>query len=75
MSWKWVMLSAAGALVVAGALFGRNPHPHMWWETIPAYGAAIGYGGAWVLIILAKSILAPLLRRDDQAAPHTEGEV
>jgi hypothetical protein len=59
---------AAALLALAAAIFGRNPHPHVWWESIPAYGALFGYGGAWVLIWSAKSVLAPWLeRRDDEA--------
>jgi hypothetical protein len=46
--------------------FGRNPHPHVWWEAVPIYGAVFGYGGAWALIWLAKSVLAPALRREDE---------
>lgn len=57
---------ASGVLVLAAALFGRNPHPQMWWEWLPAYGALFGYGGAWALVLLAKSTLAPMLRRDDE---------
>ena len=57
----WV---SAALLVVAGAIFGRNPHPHVWWETIPAYGAIFGYAGTWVLAWFAKKVLAPRIRRE-----------
>jgi hypothetical protein len=59
-------LAAGAALLLLAVLFGRNPHPHVWWEAVPVYGAVFGYAGAWALIWLAKSILAPLLRRGDQ---------
>ena len=68
MSRRTLALSAAAVLVVAAALFGRNPHPHAWWESIPAYGALFGYAGAWAIVVLAKSILTPLLHRDDHQA-------
>ncbi len=58
-------IAAAIALAFVAAVFGRNPHPHVWWETVPAYGAIFGYAGAWALVWFAKSVLAPRLRRDD----------
>ena len=73
MSRMSLALLAAAVLVIAAAVFGRNPHPHAWWEQIPAYGALFGYAGAWALVFLAKSILAPLLHRDDHARPAGEG--
>ncbi len=60
-----LQIGFGAALLVVAVLFGRNPHPHMWWEAVPAYGAFFGYGGAWLLIWLAKVVLAPRLRRDD----------
>jgi len=51
-------------LVAAAAVFGRTEHPHTWWEKIPAYGALFGYLGTYALVFLAKSILAPRIRRE-----------
>lgn len=59
-------LTAAAGLLLLAVVFGRNPHPHMWWEAVPIYGAVFGYAGAWALIWLAKSVLAPLLRRNGE---------
>jgi len=59
------LAAASVLLAVAGAILGRNPHPHAWWEGIPAYGAFFGYGGAWALVWLAKSVLTPVLHRGD----------
>jgi hypothetical protein len=53
-------------LLVLGAALGRAAHPHFWWDSIPALGALIGLGGTWLLVWLAKSVLAPRLeRRED----------
>ncbi len=57
---------AAAILAVLGAIFGRNPHPHFWWEAIPAYAAVAGFAGAHLLAFLAKSVLAPLLRSEEE---------
>ena len=54
------------SLSALAAIFGRNPHPHLWWEALPVYGALFGYAGAWLLIWLAKSVLAPLLRGEER---------
>ena len=59
------VVGTLASLVGIAALIGRNPHPHVWWEQIPAYGALFGYFGAYALILLAKSILAPWLRREE----------
>jgi len=52
-------------LVVCGAIFGHNAHPHFAWDRIPAFGALLGFAGTWLLTLLAKSVLAPLLQRPD----------
>jgi len=59
------LAAAAALLAIATAIFGRNPHPHAWWEAIPAYSAIFGYGGAWALVWIAKSVLTPVLHRGD----------
>lgn len=67
MSRATAMAIAALVLLTAAALaFGGNPHPHVWWEAIPGYAAVFGYGGAWGLALIAKSVLAPLLHRTDE---------
>lgn len=38
-------------------------HPH-WWPLPFGYDIFFGFVGCWVLIILAKMIMAPLLQRD-----------
>lgn len=66
MSFGRTAVAAGGGLLLLAVFFGRNPHPHVWWEAVPIYGAVFGYGGAWALIWLAKSVLAPALRREDE---------
>ena len=59
---RWVDILLVVLLVLAAAL-GRPQHPHFWWDYIPALGALIGLAGAWLLVWLAKSVLAPRLER------------
>ena len=40
-----------------------HPHYHMIWNTIPGADILIGFIGAWILIILAKKIMAGLFQR------------
>jgi len=58
-------LALFAALVVGGVLFGANPHPHFWWERIPAFAAVLGFAATWLLVFTAKKLLAPLLQRPD----------
>ncbi len=59
-----ILWTVAAIVVVGGAIFGRNPHPHVWWEAIPAYGAIFGYAGTYALALFAKKLLAPRIRRE-----------
>ena len=47
---------------VAELLFA-HPHYHMIWNIIPGADIIIGFMGAWLLIFLAKIIIANLLQR------------
>jgi hypothetical protein len=51
-----VIIAAAVIVAVADAIFGRPHHPHFWWEAIPGVFAILGFAGAWLLIIIAKTI-------------------
>ena len=54
------------ALLALAVLFGRSPHPHFWWDYIPAFHAVLGYAGCWLLVVGAKGLGKRLLeRRED----------
>ncbi len=40
-----------------------HPHYHMPWNTIPGADILIGFAGAWLLIFIAKIVLAHLIQR------------
>lgn len=48
--------------VVIEILFA-HPHYHMPWNEIPGADVVLGFGGAWILIFLAKILMANLLQR------------
>ena len=42
-----------------------HPHHHRLWNVVPGADLVIGFGGAWLLILLGKVILNKLLRRPE----------
>lgn len=57
------------ALVIVCALavefFFAHPHFEMIWNTLPGADIAIGFAGAWILIFLAKKLIAVLFQRKE----------
>ena len=51
-------------MVLIEGLFA-HPHYHMPWNVIPGADIFIGFAGAWILIFLAKILMARLLQRDE----------
>lgn len=64
-----------GILIAGGilleALFS-HPHYDTWWHTVPGADVVLGFAGCWVLILLAKKILYPPLRRSEDYYEKTE---
>ena len=56
-----------------------HPHHHRLWNVVPGADIAIGFGGAWLLILIGKVIMNKLLRRPEnyyaeQAAGNAEAK-
>lgn len=53
--------------VVAAVLefFLAQPHYHEWWNTTPGFNLLFGFAGSWLLILVAKVIMTPLLQRPE----------
>ena len=49
-------------MLVIEVLFA-HPHYHMPWNEIPGADILIGFAGAWLLIFIAKIVLARLIQR------------
>lgn len=49
---------------VAELLFA-HPHYHMIWNIIPGADIIIGFLGAWILIFIAKIVIANILQRKE----------
>lgn len=67
MSKKNVYRLALAVLVLSAAaeLGGVHLHSSAWWPLPFGYNIFFGFVGCWVLIILSKIIMAPLLQRDE----------
>lgn len=66
MTKKTVYMLVAVVLVLAAAaeIAGVHMHAASWWPLPFGYDIFFGFAGAWVLIIVSKMIMAPLLQRD-----------
>ena len=67
MSKKRIYLVIAVILVLscAAELAGVHLHSPSWWLLPFGYDIFFGFIACWVLIIMAKLIMAPLLQRDE----------
>ena len=67
MSKKRIYLVIAVILVLscAAELAGVHLHSPSWWPLPFGYDIFFGFIACWVLIIMAKLIMAPLLQRDE----------
>lgn len=52
-----------GVLVVIDLLVTK--HPHFAWETYPSFYAAYGFAACVVLVLVAKYVLRPLIKRKE----------
>ncbi len=62
---KRIYILLAGILAVAFIVefFFAEPHHHMIWNLVPGADIIIGFAGAWLVILVAKKILATALQR------------
>ena len=56
---------------VLEALFA-HPHHHRLWNVVPGADIAIGFGGAWLLILIGKLLRRPENYYAEQAAGNAE---
>ncbi len=61
----YYIVAAVLVLCLLGELLGVHLHGASWWPVPLGYNVFFGFVGGWVLIILAKMIMAPLLQRDE----------
>ena len=61
----YLLLGAVMAVMVVVEVLFAHPHNHMIWNSVPGFDLLIGFAGAWVLILLAKVVMAKILQRDE----------
>ena len=57
-----ILLIAIIVSLIVEILFA-HPHYHMIWNIIPGADIIIGFLGAWILIFIAKIVIANILQR------------
>ena len=61
----YLLLGAVMAVMVVVEVLFAHPHYHMIWNSVPGFDLLIGFAGAWVLILLAKVVMAKILQREE----------
>ena len=60
-----ILLIAIIVSLIVEILFA-HPHYHMIWNIIPGADIIIGFLGAWILIFIAKIVIANILQRRER---------
>ena len=61
----YLLLAVIMVIMVIIEVLFAHPHYHMIWNSVPGCDLLIGFAGAWVLILLAKVVMAKILQRDE----------
>lgn len=70
----WVLGTVIVLMLLLEILFA-HPHHHRLWNIVPGADIVIGFGGAWLLILLGKVVMNKLLRRpEDYYAEQSKPE-
>ncbi|RLB71805.1 MAG: hypothetical protein DRH03_05440 [Deltaproteobacteria bacterium] len=64
-----IMMAQILALFVLGFIF-PNPHPHFWWQKIPAFDIFFGFLVSILLIVFAKWLAHNWLLKDKDYYNH-----
>lgn len=75
----YLLLGSVLALVLLTEILFARPHHHRLWNVVPGADITIGFGGAWLLILIGKVIMNKLLCRPEnyyaeQAAGNVEAK-
>ncbi len=59
----FLLIGAAAALFLVAELLWGAPRGEALWQRIPGANLLLGFAGAWLLILLAKGVMAKVLQR------------
>lgn len=64
----FALYAAGGVLLLVELLYlvtGYDKHPYFDWEKIPGYYGLVAFAASLVLVVFARFVLRPLVRRDE----------
>lgn len=61
----YLLIAVVMLCSIVGELCGVHMHRPHWWPLPFGYEMAFGFAGCWLLIIVAKIIMMPILQRDE----------
>ena len=71
----YLLLGSVLALALLTEILFAHPHHHRLWNVVPGADILIGFGGAWLLILLGKGFMNKLLRPENYYAEQAAGNV
>lgn len=61
----WIIIGALLLLAVVLEAALAHPHSTNWWDVLPGFDILFGLGGSFALIALAKGVLGPVFRKEE----------
>lgn len=61
----WIVLAVILALALVAELLFVSPHTNNIWDSLPGFDILFGIAGSFLLILLGKGILGPLLQKSE----------
>jgi len=61
----YIVLATFIVVMLVIEIMFAHPHHHMIWNTMPGADILLGFAGAWLLIFIAKIVMANFLQRKE----------
>lgn len=69
----YILVAVVLVASMALELFGVHLHAPSWWPLPFGYNVFFGFVGGWLLIIVSKMMMAPLLQRPEDYYDNKKG--
>ena len=69
----YILIAVVLAASMALELFGVHLHALAWWPLPFGYNVFFGFVGGWLLIIVSKMLMAPVLQRPEDYYDNKKG--
>lgn len=70
----YIIIAVVVAISVVVEILFAHPHGHSLWHVIPGADIVLGFVGGWILILLSKRVIGPLLQRDEDYYDGGDGD-